>query len=420
VYAPGIFLDRTSEEMLPFLQLIIVIVVIISAAKLGGYLSYRLGQPTVLGELLAGLLLGPTVADFLHLPFITDTHLAETIHSMAEIGVLLLMFIAGLDLHLSDLAKSGRVSAAAGFLGFVTPVAMGAGTALLFSYDLQPAIFLGLILAATSVSISAQTLIELKMLRTRVGISLLGAAVVDDILVVLGLSLFVALVLGGSSNGILEVGVILLRMVLFLVVSVLLGFRLLPGLSRRMDKLPISQGLIAFVFVVLLLYAWSAEVIGGMAAITGSFLAGLSFANSPVKPRIHAGISSLAYGVFVPIFFVNIGLSANLRSVGGELWLFFLTICVVAVVSKLLGAGLGGLLGGLSRGEALGLGMGMISRGEVGLIVASVGMLEGLIDSAVFSTVVGMVIVTTLLTPPLLRAVLTRQKKTAPPQAADL
>jgi Kef-type K+ transport system membrane component KefB len=399
--------------MSAFLQLTIAVVVIIAAAKIGGYLSVKLGQPTVLGELIAGLILGPTLIDFLHLPQFSDQHLGETIHYLAEFGVLLLMFIAGLELHLKDLTNAGKVAIGAGVLGFLTPILMGWGLALLFSYEMEAAVFIGLILSATSVSISAQTLMELNVLRTRVGISLLGAAVVDDILVVLGLSIFVALVLSGASGGLAEIGLIVLRMVLYLGLATILGLRLFPRLSQRADKMPVSQGLISFVFIMLLFYAWSAEVLGSMAAITGSFLAGLSFAGSPLRNRIRDGLSSMAYGVFVPIFFVNIGLSSDLSALSGNQWWMLAAICVVAIVSKVLGAGLGGRLGGLSNGEALNLGVGMISRGEVGLIVATTGLAEGLIGTEIFSLSVGMVLITTLVTPPLLRAVVKRQKTKA-------
>lgn len=405
--------------MSEFLQLTIAIVVLIAAAKLSGYLSFKLGQPTVLGELLAGLILGPTVIDFIHLPQFTNQHMGEMIHYLAEFGVLLLMFIAGLDLHLSDLTQSGKVSIAAGVLGFITPILLGTGSALLFAYEMRSAVFIGLILSATSVSISAQTLMELKVLRSRVGISLLGAAVVDDILVVLGLSIFVAMVLSGSTNGLVDIGVIVLRMVLYLGLATFLGLRLFPYLSQRADKLPVSQGLVSFVFIMLLFYAWSAEILGSMAAITGSFLAGLSFAGSPLRNRIRDGISSMAYGIFVPIFFVNIGLSSNLSALSADLWLMLAAIITVAIVSKILGAGLGGRIGGLTNGEALNLGVGMISRGEVGLIVASTGMAEGLIGADIFSLSVGMVLITTLITPPLLRAVVTRLTSATRNQQTD-
>lgn len=390
--------------MTPFLQLSLALAILIAAAKVGGYVSYRLGQPSVLGELIVGILLGPSLVDILHIPYFTDKHLPEVIHEIAELGVMLLMFLAGLELHLSDLAKTGKVAAFAGTLGVIIPLSMGLGAGMFFDMNITEAAFLGLILAATSVSISAQTLMELNVLRSRVGISLLGAAVFDDILVVLGLSLFTALVLAESPNGLGSIVVVVTRMALFLVIATAVGWLILPRASRRVTNLPISQGLIAFTIVIILLYGWAAEMLGGMAAITGAFLAGLLFARSPVKERIESGIVSLAYGLFVPIFFINVGLTANLRELIGPTFWLFAAMTVVAVIGKIVGAGAGALLGGLDRRESLQLGIGMISRGEVGLIVATVGVTQGLITDLIFSAVVGVVIMTTLLTPPLLRA----------------
>jgi Kef-type K+ transport system membrane component KefB len=397
--------------MTPFLQLVIAIVIIIAAAKVGGYISLKLGLPSVLGELIAGVILGPSVIYMLDWAPFTDNHLGEAIAHIAEFGVLLLMFIAGLNLHLSDLAKYRKVSAFAGTLGVLVPLGMGYGVARAFSYDAQTALFTGLVLAATSVSISAQTLMEMKVLRSRVGIGLLGAAVFDDILVVLGLSIFVALAFE-STGGWLGVAWIALRMLLFMGIAAAVGIALLPRLSQIADKLPISQGLIAFVLIVALFFAWAAEVLGGMAAITGAFLAGLLFARSHVKEHIEAGISTLAYSFFVPVFFVNVGLAANARLLTSEsLWLL-LAIIFVAVISKVLGSGLGARMAGFPNREALQLGAGMTSRGEVGLIVANVGISEGLIGPDIFSVIVGVVIVTTLLTPIMLRSLFVKSKVT--------
>jgi Kef-type K+ transport system membrane component KefB len=408
-----------SEGATPIIQLTISLAIIIATAKAGGYLSLRLGQPSVLGELLVGILLGPTLIDLLNRPYFTDPHLSEVVHELAEIGVLLLMFLAGLELHLEDLAKSSRVAALAGTLGVIFPLFMGAGLGIAFQQPVQSSIFVGLILAATSVSISAQTLMELNRLRTRVGVSLLGAAVLDDILVVLSLSIFTAVAVAGSQVGWVDVLLIGVRMLLFLAIGALLGLWLLPRWSYKVDDLPVSQGLIAFTMVVIFLYGWSAETFGKMAAITGAFLAGLMLTRSPIKERIQSGISTLAFGFFVPIFFVDIGLSTDLKTLSGRgLWLL-LALLAVAVVGKLFGAGLGGLLGGLSRRESLQLGVGMISRGEVGLIVAAVGLNEGLIHEDVFAAVVGVVILTTLITPPLLRMSFAR-KKTRPAEEPAL
>ena len=397
--------------MTSFLQLAIALTIIISTAKLGGYLSYRLGQPSVLGELIVGIILGPSVLNFLSIPYFMDEHLPEVIHQMAEMGVLLLMFLAGLDLHISDLLKSSKVAALAGSLGVVFPLVLGTGVGMLFSMNTQSALFIGLILSATSVSISAQTLMELKVLRSRVGVGLLGAAVFDDILVLLGLSIFIALLQPALGSGFVSILWIILKMVFFLGVASLLGWWAFPRLSRLITKLPISQGLIAFVFVIILFYGWSAEMFGQMAAITGAFLAGLWFGRTSEKERIHSGIATIAYGVFVPVFFINIGLSANVRELNGGGVLLMLVLVVVAVISKVLGSGSGALLGGLEKREALQLGVGMISRGEVGLIIAAVGIEEGMITPTVFSAIVGVVILTTVITPILLKALYAKNQK---------
>lgn len=391
-----------------FLQVVMTIAILITAAKLGGYFSLKLGQPAVLGELVAGLVLGPSLLDILNWTPLTGPHLAETIRAIAELGILLLMFIAGLNLHLSELARTGKVAVLAGTLGVLFPVGMGYGLGLIFALANLPALFIGLILAATSVSISAQTLMELKVLRSRVGTTLLGAAVFDDILVVLGLSVLVTLTSGDTTGSLAQVGLVTLRMLLYLVGASALGLWLLPKLSHRVDRLPISQGLIAFSLVTMLLYAWTAEVWGNMAAITGAFLAGLLLTRSPLKDRIQSDITTLAYGIFVPIFFTYVGLSADARDLAAEnLWLS-LAMIGVAVISKVLGVGLGARWAGFSPREAVQLGVGMMSRGEVGLIVASLGIAQSIISQPIFSAAVGMVIVTTLLTPPLLRVLFAR------------
>jgi Kef-type K+ transport system membrane component KefB len=412
----GSFVVLKGFDLTPFLQLSLALAILITAAKFGGYLSFRLGQPSVLGELLVGILLGPTVIDLLHLSYFTDTHLAEVIHQLAEIGVMLLMFLAGLELHLTDLLKSGKVAAFAGTLGVVLPLGLGIGLGLSFSMEMPVAIFIGLILSATSVSISAQTLMELKVLRSRVGLSLLGAAVFDDVLVVLGLSIFTALQnTGTESSGLAGVLSLVLRMILYLGIATGMGMLILPRLSRKIHSLPISHGLLAFTVVLLLLYGWAAEEWGGMAAITGAFLAGLVLSQSQVKERIENGISALAYGLFVPVFFINVGLTANIRQISPSAFWFFLWMTLIAITSKVLGSGLGANLSGLSRLESIQLGIGMVSRGEVGLIVASVGIAQGLITQETFASIVGVIIITTLLTPPLLRAAFRHPKTKAPP-----
>jgi Kef-type K+ transport system membrane component KefB len=392
-----------------FLQLAFLIAVILLAAKAAGYISVRLGQPSVLGELLVGILLGPSLLNLLHLPFIEGAKLGETIKELGELGVLLLMFIAGLELHLDELTRNTKVSALAGIMGVLAPVLLGTGTGLLFHFGWEAALFLGLTLGATSVSISAQTLMELKVLRTRVGLGLLGAAVFDDVLIILLLSITLAIVSGGTS--VVGILLILLRMVIFLVASAAFGLYVLPKLVRITRTLPISQGVLSLAMVILLFYGVAAEVVGGMAAITGSFIAGLMFARCEEKERLEQGVSALAYGLLVPIFFVSIGLEVNVRDLQAEVLLLTGVIIVIAILSKLFGSGLGARWAGFSWRESWQLGAGMVSRGEVGLIVANVGIGAGLVTGEEFSAIVGMVLASTIVTPPMLRALFAEPKK---------
>lgn len=398
--------------MSPVLQLLLELSILITAAKLAGYVSTRLGQPAVLGEILAGLILGPSLIDLQHLPVFTSPHLADTIYEFAEIGVIFLMFLAGLEVELDAMRRSGKVVVLAGLLGVAVPFVMGLGVALPFGHGTIEAIGIGLLLTATSVSISAQTLLELGVLRSREGIALLGAAVVDDVVVILLVSIFLA-VAGNTGGGAGAVGLLLLRVILFLVIYSAVGWVFVPRALDRIDRLPISQGLLAATVVLALFFAWSAEVLGGIAMITGSFMAGVFAGRSHLRHRIAEGMSALTYGLFVPIFFVNIGLHANLRELSGDLVWLTVIITVVAIISKVLGSGLGARLGGFNNGESFRLGIGMISRGEVGLIVAQLLVAQQLVPTEIITVAVIMVLVTTLITPPLLRAAFAR-RPTAP------
>lgn len=386
------------------LQLLLSLALFISAAKVMGLASLRLGQPAVLGELLAGLLLGPTLLDVFSWPLFSSPIVHHTVEQLAEIGVILLMFVAGLEVELEEMRRAGRRATLVGTLGVLMPLILGALASLLFRYPWQESIFIGLILTATSVSISAQTLMELGFLKSKEGITLLGAAVVDDVLAVLLLAFFVALTGGNSASGILGVIGIVVRMVAFLGLGILIALRLLPRVTSRIERLPVSESLMTWVVVVSLFFAWAAEALGGVAAITGAFLAGIAFSRTPYHQFITSRMHSLAYAFFVPLFFIRVGLQANARLLGLSALPFLFVLILVAILSKVIGCGLGALLGGMTFREALRVGIGMTSRGEVGLIVASVGMGTGFIDEGIMSKVVIMVLVTTLVTPPLLRA----------------
>jgi Kef-type K+ transport system membrane component KefB len=218
-------------------------------------------------------------------------------------------------------------------------------------------------------------------------------------------------VLAGGGGGAGELVVIVLRMAAFLAIAAALGYALMPRAAVQVNRMQVSRGLLALAVVFVFLYGWAAEILGGIAAITGAFMVGLFMSHSPFKSRIEEGMQALAYGFFVPVFFVNIGLSVNLRDLRGAIW-FTLAITVVAVLTKVAGSGLGARIGGFSWRESIQLGVGMVSRGEVGLIIASVALSQGYLEPQVGSAIVVMIVLVTILTPPLLRASFQQRRHT--------
>jgi Kef-type K+ transport system membrane component KefB len=396
------------------LQLLLLLAFFVVAAKLAGAAANRIGQPAVFGEILIGLLLGPTLLDVLSWPIFRATpgavghglepsSLLATIRDLAEIGVILLMFIAGAETDLDEMKRVGRVALWAAFGGVAFPMLGGAMVAGWFGYPiLWQGIFIGTILTATSVSISAQTLIELGALKSKEGSTILGAAVIDDVMGIIVLSIVVALARAGGAADLGGIAFMMVRIALFFAGAILVG-RALPTIARFADRLEVSQGLLAIVLAVAFAYAWGAEYLGGVAAITGSYLAGLIFAQTRYKKQIDEAIHPLTYSFFVPVFFISIGLQANSRDLGARA-AFAVTLILVAIVTKAFGCGLFARLAGFGTKASLRVGAGMISRGEVGLIVAGYGLANGLIDRDVFSASVVMVLATTMVTPPLLKA----------------
>lgn len=399
-FSPEALLAAAGEGGI-VVEMMLALALIVAFAKVMGGLAARLGQPTVLGELLAGLLLGPTVLDLFSNPVVGGEQAGEVVHLMGQIGVILLMFAAGLEIELSDLRASGRPAALSGVMGVIVPTGMGYLLGLAFSLPPQESLFIGVTLSATSVSISAQTLLELGRLRTREGFALMGAAVIDDVLVIILLAALTALLAGGG--GLAGVAIQLARMVVVLLAVSGVAIFLLPRLVEASTRIPASEALLSFAVSAALVLAWAVEFIGGVAAITGAFLAGLGLSSSHLRDDLERGLHRLAYSLFVPLFLVDIGLQANLRALPRDALLLGASLIVVAVISKVAGSGLGAFLGGFDLRRSFRMGLGMISRGEVGLIVAGVGASEGLLPPELFSLMVMMVLVTTLITPPLLR-----------------
>jgi len=396
------------------LQVILLLMVVVAAAKLAGALAARIHQPSVFGEILIGVLLGPSLLNILGWPLFASppagVPLLSLVQDLARIGVLLLMFVAGLETDLVQLRHVGRVAFWVAFGGVLLPLIGGAAVSVAFGLPLYwEAIFVGTILTATSVSISAQTLLELGALRTREGATILGAAVIDDVMGIVLLSVVVAFASTASNGGTDWSGIPLLivRMTAFFGGG-LLGARLLTPILGWASRLPVSQGVLSAALVIMCLYSWAAEYVGAVAAITGAYIAGVLIAQTPFKQEVDRGIHPLTYSMFVPMFFISIGLEANARDLGPRA-LFTIVLVLVAIVAKMIGAGVFARLFGFSSPESVRVGIGMISRGEVGLIVAGYGLAHGIIGQDVFSASVLMVLATTIVTPPLLRIAFARR-----------
>jgi Kef-type K+ transport system membrane component KefB len=388
-------------------QLFLALSLMIGAAQLAGTAARSIGQPRVFGELLAGVVLGPTLFDMLHWSTFDDPALlGKTLEEFAELGVLFLMFTVGLEVHLKELLNVGRVALWGGLFGAALPVAMAMPVVLVYDFDTESALFVGVVLAATSVSISAQTMLELGVLRTKEGLGLLATAVIDDILAILLLSVVIATMASETSASAAELVWIFVKMMLYLGGAMAVAWFVLPPVFNWLHhNRRFSSGTASFALIMALFFGWSADVLGGVAAITGAFIAGmgLSQTNERAKYEIVTTVQHIAYAFLVPIFFVNVGLHIDLKEVGGDMIPLAVLLIVAAAISKVVGSGIGARLGGFTNGESFRLGVCMISRGEVGLIIATLGLANGLLDGELFEPLFLVILVTTVMTPPLVR-----------------
>ncbi len=401
-----------ENTLIPFF---LALALIILGARLSGALARRMGQPRVLGELIAGVILGPTLLNMPHWMMFEHIELVEMLKPFAELGVLFLMFMIGLEVELSELLKVGRVALLAGFAGALLPVALTIPAGLYFGFDFDVSLFAGVTLAATSVSISAQVLLELGHLRSKEGNALLATAIIDDILAILLVSLTLVLI-GDSSaesdSGTGSILIIIIRMAAYIAIALALAWFVIPRMMNALAKRPAiaqSYGLPALAIMFMLFFAWGAEFFGGVAAITGAFIAGLGLSqvSDNMKHDIENTVSHIAYAFLMPVFFISVGLEVDLSTFPVSALPLALTLLLVAVISKVGGSGIGALLGGFSRVEALRVGICMISRGEVGLIIATLGLSSGILEAEnpLFGALFFVILLTTIVTPVLVRQV---------------
>jgi Kef-type K+ transport system membrane component KefB len=394
--------------------------------KVAASVCSRLGIPPILGELLVGVVLGPGVVDLLHLRLFEGGQATSTLMILAQLGGYVLMFIAGVETDIERMRKASGVAFLVALAGVVVPFVLGAGVGRAFGLSWTTACFLGGALTATSVSISARTLMDAGKMATPEASVILGAAVIDD---VMGLFVLAALAASSASGKASEFGVanmatlwlqkktafaaahpLLVQMLaitacvaLFFVAGYGAAKRWLGPLMRKLRKLDANEAVPGAVLALVLLYAVSAEWLGSVAGITGAYLLGYVFAGSQYKSDVERSFQAIGHGLLIPLFFVSIGLISDYRALSGH-WLLLFAVLAAAVVGKLIGCGLAAQACGMDRVSSLRIGCGMISRGEVGLIVTAMGAASGIFGRSEVALMVAVVLLTTLLTPVVLRA----------------
>ncbi len=373
---------------------LIQLALVLLAGNIGGLISKKFKQPIVLGQIIAGVLLGTY--------FLEKT---EVIYYFSQIGVIILMFIAGLETDVTDLNRSKGSSSLIALGGVVVPFAMVCGAFYFFSGNLTLSIFMGVVSMATSVSISVQTLRELKKLKSRQGMGILGAAIIDDIVGIILLSVAISVLVPESATGIASV---IVKLAIFFAIVFVVGIAVRDyskgeiSIARVMGIFNIDRMLISYALIFVLAMAFFSEKMG-VAAVTGAYFAGIILSMVKGRHTITHNINKIGTVVFTPIFFVSIGMGINLTKIsfGGLPEVSFIFF---AVIGKIIGCGLGAKIAGFTWKQSLQVGVGMIPRAEVAIIVASLGVGLGVIGNEQLTAVVLMVLVTTIITPSLLKA----------------
>ena len=374
------------------MEFIGVLCLILVSTTIAGHFSRRWGIPAVIGQLLVGILLGNAGLKIVHPDILVE--------DFSEIGVILLMFLAGLESDLSLLRKYFRPGMYVAVLGILFPVILGTLGGSFSHIALNESFYLGLILAATSVSISVEVLKELNVVNTKEGSTILGASVVDDILVVLIVSLSMSF-LGASGDNNQTLGIMLVEQVFFFIGIYLFIRWGAPYLMRLSNKLLAESSVIIVSLILCLIMSYLANLIG-LSSVIGSFFTGVAIGQTKVWKEVQYNIEAIGYAVFIPVFFVSIGLEVTFTGIGKQL-ILILFLTLLAIISKLFGGYFGGKLAGFNNHSSLMVGSGMISRGEMALIIVQLGVQAHLVSKEYYSAFILVILFTTLCSPFLLK-----------------
>lgn len=382
---------HASEHILALIAIILILSKIFSA------LSSKFKQPSVLGMLLIGLVLGPSVLDVIATGPITQ--------AFSRIGVIILLFIAGLETDIQSMKKTGRTAFAVALGGVLLPFASGFSVGYLFGYSIFTSLIFGTMCTATSVSVSVMTLIDLKKLRSVEGTTILSAAIIDDVIGILLLTFVFGIFDSAGGNIWISFGKILG----YMTAALLFGVFLVRPVMNLAKNMAAEKAILSIAIALAFIYAWGAELVE-VAPITGAYFAGVFIGQTRVKRTVMEEIETLGHALFIPIFFVNIGLETNLRE-GNFDFLFLILFVGAAIITKIIGSGGGARFSGFSFIRSFAIGIGMVPRGEVILIIANIALAKNLIGQSEFSTTIILVILSTLITPFLLKWSFNKEKE---------
>jgi len=380
--------------------------IIIIAAKLFGIIARKCKAPQVVGEIIAGLVIGPCLLGWVQT--------SDFILQMAEIGVILLMFSAGLETNLKDLVKTGPKAFGVACAGVFVPLVGGTilymafyGFASIGTEQFFKALFIGTIMTATSVSITVESLREMGYLKGEIGTTILNAAIIDDVI-----GMIVLTVVIGFYDSAAKPITVVCNTVLFMCISIVGGFFAYRIFKKVDQRYPHSRRITIAGLALCLIMAYSAEKYFGIADITGAYVAGIILCNIHDSEFIARRMDINSYVLFGPIFFASIGLKTNIKNINGEILLFSLAFVAVALLTKIIGCGLFARICKTPTKHALKIGVGMMTRGEVALIVAQKGMNVGLLDPVYFTSVILLIIMSSVLTPILLKVLYSKWPET--------
>jgi Kef-type K+ transport system membrane component KefB len=390
---------EVAESSLSLVHIIISLAVLLFAAKIFAEIFHRINLPVVLGELLAGIIVGPFALG--GLPIFNGEPLVvldETVKHIGEIAAIVILFIAGLEITPREFLKGGAASFTVGSLGVVVPFFVGFYVFLTFGLETIESMLVATALTATSIAITVQVLTELGKMQTKEARLILGAAIVDDILAIAALSVVTTMVQTGDiTPAIIDITLLILK-ILGLFAALLIGsVFIIPRILHR-ERLWRSEGSMEGITTAAFFGAAGLAASVGLSPIVGAFSVGMAVASTRVIKQVEEYVSKLGI-IFVPLFFAIIGAQVDLRGINLEVLYLSGIVIAIAIITKLVGCGLPALIFLRNKGRAMRVGIGMISRGEVGLIVAGVGVSSGALSTDVYTTVIIMVALTTIITP---------------------